>query len=336
MAFSSLFSSLGSVETAALTNSKARFFPSLPAVATLPAIAFLVVIHRTVLAGLFAIWLVRRKRYRANRCDQNRKQNFRVVLHGLSFVPTAVGATKNSRVELGVQKRLFMFAKTQTGCLEGTDAQPIRQRSDDIRLALALTYITLGWMTIEGAAALLLGWASKSLLLEAFGIDSVIELFSAAVLLWRLRVEASGTATSEHVNLVERRAARLVGYSLYVLVAYVVLNSGYGLFIAKRITDTHESVWGILIGAVAKVGMPVLAGYKLKIAARLNSRALRADAVESITCGYLSIVLMIGLAATRLLGWWWLDSVAALALIPFLITEARAAVCGECDCGEAE
>jgi divalent metal cation (Fe/Co/Zn/Cd) transporter len=154
--------------------------------------------------------------------------------------------------------------------------------------------------------------------------------------LWRLRVEAGGTATSQHVNLVEDRAARLVGYSLYALVAYVVLNSGYGLFIAKRITDTHESVWGILIGAVAKVGMPILAGYKLKVAARLNSRALRADAVESITCGYLSIVLMIGLAATRLLDWWWLDSIAALALIPFLVKEARAAISGECDCGKAE
>jgi divalent metal cation (Fe/Co/Zn/Cd) transporter len=81
--------------------------------------------------------------------------------------------------------------------------------------------------------------------------------------------------------------------------------------------------------------MPILAGYKLKVAARLDSRALRADAVESITCGYLSIVLMIGLAVTRLLGWWWLDSVAALALIPFLIKEARAAISGECDRGKA-
>jgi divalent metal cation (Fe/Co/Zn/Cd) transporter len=208
-------------------------------------------------------------------------------------------------------------------------------RTDAVRLALLLTYITIGWMTIEGAASLLLGWASKSLLLEAFGIDSVIELFSATVLLWRLRVEASGTATSEHVNLVEHRAARLVGYSLYALVAYVVLNSSYGLFFAKRITDAHESVWGILIGAVAKVGMPILAGYKLKVAARLNSRALRADAIESITSGYLSIVLMTGLAATRLFGWWWLDSVAALALIPFLVKEARAAISGECGCGNA-
>jgi len=203
------------------------------------------------------------------------------------------------------------------------------QRSADIRLALLLTYITLAWMTVEGTAALLLGWASKSLLLEAFGIDSVIELFSAAVLLWRLRVEASGVAAVEHVDAVEHRAARLVGYSLYALVVYVVLNSGYGLFLAKRVTDTHESVWGILIGAVAKVGMPILAAYKFKVAGRLDSRALRADAVESITCGYLSIVLMIGLAATRLLGWWWLDSVAALALIPFISKEAHAAISGE-------
>jgi len=206
-------------------------------------------------------------------------------------------------------------------------------RADAVQLALLLTYITIGWMTIEGAASLLLGWASKSLLLEAFGIDSVIELFSAAVLLWRLRVESSGTATTEQVNLVERRAARLVGYSLYVLVFYVVLNSGYGLFVAKRITDTHESVWGILIGLVAKIGMPILAAYKLKVAARLNSRALRADAIESITCGYLSIVLIVGLAATRILGWWWLDSVAALALIPFLVKEARGAIHAEsCGC----
>jgi divalent metal cation (Fe/Co/Zn/Cd) transporter len=228
-----------------------------------------------------------------------------------------------------------MAVTTKERRLQTTDASSIRERSDNVRFALLLTYITIGWMTVEGAASLLLGWASKSLLLEAFGIDSVVELFSATVLLWRLRVEASGTATFEHVDFVEYRAARLVGYSLYVLVAYVVLNSGYGLFIAKRITDTHESVWGILIGLVAKIGMPILAAYKLKVAAHLNSRALRADAIESITCGYLSIVLIIGLAATRLLGWWWLDSVAALALIPFLVKEARAAISGECCRGNA-
>lgn len=206
------------------------------------------------------------------------------------------------------------------------------ERSGDINVALWLTYITLGWMTIEGAASLLLGWASKSLLLEAFGIDSIVELFSAGVLLWRLKVEANGLADETRVEAVERRAARWVGYSLYALVAYVGFNSAYGLFVVERITDTHESVWGILIGLVAKIGMPILAGYKLRVAARLNSRALRADAMEAITCGYLAIVLMVGLAATRFFGWWWLDSVAALALIPFLIREGRAAIRGECCC----
>jgi divalent metal cation (Fe/Co/Zn/Cd) transporter len=145
-------------------------------------------------------------------------------------------------------------------------------------------------------------------------------------------VELNGSASMVRVEEVERRAAKWVGYSLYALVFYVIWNSGFGLFIAQRITDTHESAWGILIGIVAKIGMPILAGYKLKVAARLNSAALRADAVESITCGYLSIVLIVGLGATRLLGWWWLDSAAALALIPFLIKEARVAIKGDSCC----
>src|SRR5207249_737439 len=147
-----------------------------------------------------------------------------------------------------------------------------------------------------------------------------------------LRIEANGRADEARIETVEQRASRLVGYTLYFLVAYVVFNSAYGIFVAHRVTDTHESAWGILIGLVAKIGMPILAGYKFKVAARLNSRALRADAVESITCGYLSIVLMIGLAAAWLLGWWWLDSVAALALIPFLSKEAGAAIRGESCC----
>src|SRR2546430_17433713 len=73
--------------------------------------------------------------------------------------------------------------QTRTGEAAAITFSP--DRSADVQIALLLTYITIGWMTIEGAASLLLGWASKSLLLEAFGIDSVVELFSAGVLLWR-------------------------------------------------------------------------------------------------------------------------------------------------------
>src|SRR6266481_7477694 len=104
-----------------------------------------------------------------------------------------------------------MFARAQTHRLAEAQPRPVRQRSEDVRLALRLTYITLGWMTIEGAASLLLGWASRSLLLEAFGIDSLIELFSAGVLLWRLRAEASGGADEVRIETVEQRASRLVG-----------------------------------------------------------------------------------------------------------------------------
>jgi divalent metal cation (Fe/Co/Zn/Cd) transporter len=187
-------------------------------------------------------------------------------------------------------------------------------------------------MTIEGVAALLLGYDSNSLLLETFGIDSILELVSAFVLLWRLRVELRGLTNEKRIETVERQASRIVGYTLYVLVALVLFTSFFKLFVSPAVTDTHESVWGIAIGLVAKVGMPLLAAWKLKLAARLNSRALRADAMEAITCGYLSVVLMVGLGATWLLGWWWLDSVASLALIPFLMKEGREAVKGECCC----
>jgi divalent metal cation (Fe/Co/Zn/Cd) transporter len=208
-------------------------------------------------------------------------------------------------------------------------------RAADVRHAILLTYITIGWMMIEGASALLLGWVSKSLLLEAFGIDSVVELLSAGVLLWRLKVEAGGHADEERIEAVERKASKWMGAMLYVLAVYILANSAYGLFLAHRVTNTHESVWGIVIGLVAKIGMPILAGYKLKVAVRLNSRAIRADAMESITCGYLSIVLMIGLAATRIFGWWWLDSVAAVGLIPLLLKEGRAAIQGRSCCADS-
>ena len=178
---------------------------------------------------------------------------------------------------------------------------------------------------------------SRSILLEAFGIDSAIELFSALVLLWRLRVETGGKADDAQIERVERRASRLAGYALYVLALYVLAGSVFGLF-AHYVTDTHKSDWGILIGVVAAVGMPFLAKYKLRVAAtdRLNSKALRADAMEAFTCGYLSIVLIVGLAATRFFGLWWLDSVAALCLIPLLIKEGREAIQGECGCRKCE
>jgi divalent metal cation (Fe/Co/Zn/Cd) transporter len=210
-------------------------------------------------------------------------------------------------------------------------------RCADVRLALRLTYLTLAWMTVEGVSSVALGVISRSLLLVAFGIDSGIELFSASVLWWRLRVEAGGRADAERIERVERRASKLAGYALFALAIYVVATSAYGM-LAHHASDPRESVWGVLIGVVAAVGMPILAKLKLRVAApdRLNSKALRADAMEALTCGYLSLVLIAGLIVTRVLGWWWLDNVAALALVPLLIKEGREAVKGEgCSCGGA-
>lgn len=205
-------------------------------------------------------------------------------------------------------------------------------RAADVRLALRLTWLTLAWMLVEGCAALWLGLKSQSLLLDGFGLDSGLEMASAGVLLWRLSAEASGLHSEARVEAAEHRAARLVGLGLYALASGIVAGAGYGLLV-HHTTDARESMWGIALGIMAKAGMPILAGAKLRVAARLNSRALRADAMEAITCGYLSVVLIAGLAATRLFGWWWLDSAASLVLVPFLVKEGREAIAGECGCG---
>lgn len=212
--------------------------------------------------------------------------------------------------------------------------KPESTRTADLRTALTLTYVTLAWMTVEGGASLWLGAKSHSLLLDSFGLDSVLELVSAAVLLWRLSTELRGIDEDATAGA-ERRASTIVGRLLFVLAGYVAVMSIIGLA-HRQSADTHLSFWGILIGLTAKIGMPLLAVAKLKVAARLGSKALRADAMEAVTCGYLSIVLIVGLAATRLFGWWWLDSVASLALIPFLIKEGREAVTGECSCGHGD
>ncbi len=211
-------------------------------------------------------------------------------------------------------------------------ASSAQEHSQDLKRALLLTWVTIVWMVIEAVSALGLGWATRSLLLEGFGFDSLVELFSAFVLLWRLRLETCEQVVQERIEQAERRASKWIGYSLFVLAAYVAGSALLGLTILPRLTDTHESGWGILLGLISKLGMPVLAALKLKTAERLGSQALRADAIESVTCGYLSVVLMVGLCATRFFGWWWLDSVASLALIPFLIREGREAITGEGCC----
>ena len=202
-------------------------------------------------------------------------------------------------------------------------------RAANVRLALRLGTLTIVWMVIEALGSVGAGVIAGSLLLMAFGVDSVIELISACLLLGRLRKEEEVSQDDPSVEVLEQKVSRTSGYLLYALSAYVVLQVIYGL------THQHkaETSWlGMAIAFAAAFGIPILARAKIRVADQIGSRVLRADAMETFTCGYLSWVLLAGLAVNALLHWWWLDAAASLVIVPFLLKEAREAFRGECGC----
>ena len=208
-------------------------------------------------------------------------------------------------------------------------SEPAVDRHLLIREAFRLEWITIGWMGIEAGVAIGSGIASGTLVLLAFGLDSVIELISACVLMWRLSVELRhGHAFSENA---ERIAGRVGGALLFALAACVVVAAGWNLW-----TQRHGefSASGFIVTLLAIPIMRYLATRKIDLANRLGSRALRTDAVESITCGWLSAVAVVSLGAQAIFGAWWIDSVGSLAILWFLIKEGREAWQGECcaDC----
>ena len=200
-------------------------------------------------------------------------------------------------------------------------------RLGQLRQAVWLEVFTIVYMVFEAAAAIWIGWIAASTLLEAFGLDSLIELASGFILLWRLRSEQSNV-DQERVELVEQRAARLVGLSLIVLAIYIVLQALYSFVTFAK---PEPTLWGIALALASLVIMPVLAKFKLQVAEKINSRALHADAFESIACAYLSFTLLLGLGANFLFGWWWADSLAALIMVYFILREAKEALSGEQD-----
>jgi len=157
----------------------------------------------------------------------------------------------------------------------------------------------------------------------------VIELISAGVLIWRLTVELRhGQVFSEHA---ERVASRIGGGLLFALAAYVVASAAWSLW--TRHGETFSAL-GLAVTLAAIPIMSALARRKLAIAEALGSRAMRADAVESITCGWLSFVAALGLVAQFLVGAWWIDAVTSLAIVWFLVKEGREAWNQEaCGCG---
>ena len=197
-----------------------------------------------------------------------------------------------------------------------------------IRRAFWLEYVTVAWMMVEAAVAIWAAMQAGSVSLLAFGSDSVIELASAGVLIWRLTVELRhGQVFAESA---ERTASRIAGGLLFALAAYVVTAAGWKIW-----TQTGETFsWpGLVITTLAIPVMYVLARRKIAIAEALGSRAMRADAMESVTCGWLSVVVVVGLLAQGLTGAWWVDSVTSLGVVWFLVKEDREAWSGEeCCC----
>ncbi len=203
--------------------------------------------------------------------------------------------------------------------------KPAIERRPLIREAFRLEWLTVGWMLIEAVVATAAGIASGSLVLLAFGLDSVVELISAGVLIWRLSIELRhGHAFSEDA---ERIASRIGGALLIALAAYVVVAAGWNLW--TRHTDEF-SLPGLIVTLSAIPIMRYLAERKIKLADQLGSRALRADAVESVTCGWLSVVAVVSLSVQAVSGVWWIDSVGSLAIVWLLVKEGREAWRGEC------
>jgi divalent metal cation (Fe/Co/Zn/Cd) transporter len=203
-------------------------------------------------------------------------------------------------------------------------------RAANVRRAFELEYLTLAWMVIEAVVAIGAGIAANSLTLTAFGFDSVIELASAAVLVWRLTVELRHGQT--FAESAERSAARTGGALLFALAIYVVATAGWKLWQQQ---GAAFSLPGLILSALAIPIMYFLSRRKLALAERLGSRALRADAIESITCGWLAFVVVAALLAQLAVGAWWLDGVASLAIVWFLVREGREAWSGE-DCCDAD
>jgi divalent metal cation (Fe/Co/Zn/Cd) transporter len=213
--------------------------------------------------------------------------------------------------------------------------QPESTRKGQIRAGIWIELVTIAWMTIEASVAITVGFANRSVALQGFGIDSIIELIAGGILLWRLLVEQRG-GSLERIEQAERRASWVTAISLFALAIYIVIDSAV-TFLTR--TKPESSWWGVGLAVAAAIGMPLLWQGKLRIARRIGSAALKADAACSVTCAYMSLTLLAGLLLNRFFGWWWADPLAALGLVYFLIREGseawHEARTGEtCCCGE--
>jgi divalent metal cation (Fe/Co/Zn/Cd) transporter len=179
--------------------------------------------------------------------------------------------------------------------------------------ALLLVWIGEIWNVFEATVAIWSAWITSSVALFAFGLDSLIELFAGAVLIWRF------WKNKTNENSTERKALRLIGGTFFLLSIIIFFQSIVTLL--GYYSRPQESYAGLLITILSAVLMTILFIFKNSIAKALNSRALRAEAYESLICDLQDLIVIVGLGLNILFGWWWADPIVALALIPFLIKE---------------
>jgi divalent metal cation (Fe/Co/Zn/Cd) transporter len=194
-----------------------------------------------------------------------------------------------------------------------------------VRRGRWLSIVTLVYNALEGIIAIVAGAIAGSISLVGFGVDSIIEVASGGASLWRLSADID-PIRREHV---ERLSLGMIGLSFLALAAYVAFDAVAALWNREH---PDESLIGIAIASLSLIVMPLLARAKRKVARGLSSRALAADATQTTLCTYLSAILLGGLALNALLGWWWADPVAALAMVPIIGKEGVEALSGHGNC----
>src|SRR4030095_6502516 len=202
-----------------------------------------------------------------------------------------------------------------------------RSRADLVKRGRQLEYFTIVYNSLEGLVALGAGLVAGSIALVGLGCDSLIEVTSGAVLLWRLYSDAN-EARRERVEAV---SLRIVGVLFVFLAVYVSYDSVKYLV---GHADPDESLPGIVLAALSLIVMPLLVRAKRKLARGINSGALMADSKQTELCTYLSAILLAGLLLNALFGWWWADPVAALIMVPIIAKEGiyglRGKGCDDC------
>jgi divalent metal cation (Fe/Co/Zn/Cd) transporter len=184
--------------------------------------------------------------------------------------------------------------------------------------ALNLEYFTVAYNVLEAVAAIIFGGIAASIALVGFGLDSIVESLSGLVMVWRLRKH--GEISEEEEERVEKRAMRFVAVTFFILGAYVLFESARKL-IFRDMPD--PSLPGIVIAILSLIIMPLLARAKIRVGGQIGSRALVADAKETLACAFLSVALLLGLGANYLFGFWQADPIAGLVIVAFLFREGR-------------